>query len=140
MVVEDEPDIYEVLLAMFEIWGIEGVAFVDGEEATTWIDEIDSGKSGELPELVLLDIRLPGNIKGPQVGARLRQSPVLQHMAIVLVTAYVLSPDEQQAYITQAGADRLLYKPLPKFSELKVILETIIAERHLKAAALQKEK
>ena len=34
MVVEDEPDIYELLLAMFEMWGIEGVAFVDGEEKT----------------------------------------------------------------------------------------------------------
>ena len=37
MVVEDEPDIYDVLLAMFEIWGIEGVAFVDGGEAVGWI-------------------------------------------------------------------------------------------------------
>lgn len=28
MVVENEPDIYEVILAMFEIWGIEGIGFV----------------------------------------------------------------------------------------------------------------
>lgn len=59
MVVEDEPDIYEVLLAMFEMWGIEGVAFVDGEEAIAWIDDVDNGRfQGELPELALLDIRL----------------------------------------------------------------------------------
>ena len=42
MVVEDEPDIYEVLLAMFGIWGIEGVAFVDGEEAVSWIEDVQT--------------------------------------------------------------------------------------------------
>ena len=34
----------------------------------------------------------------------------------------------------QAEADRLLYKPLPKFAELKEILETAIAERRAKTA------
>ena len=140
MVVEDEPDIYELLLAMFEMWGIEGVAFVDGEEAMTWIDEADQGTPGELPELALLDIRLPGDIGGPEVAARIRQSAALSRMAIVLITAYKLTVDEEKEIIEKAGADRLLYKPLPKFNELKKTLETAISERRAKAAALQKEK
>ena len=131
MVVEDEPDIYELLLAMFEMWGIEGVAFVDGEEAITWIEETDKGSPGELPELALLDIRLPGNVSGPMVGHRIRQSTALNRMGIVLITAYKLTPEEEKAVIEQAGADRLLYKPLPKFSELKKILETVLSERRL---------
>ena len=74
MVVEDEPDIYDVLLAMFEIWGIDGVAFVDGAEAVAWIESVDQGRvRGELPELAILDIRLP-EISGPEVSARLRRS------------------------------------------------------------------
>jgi len=129
MVVEDEPDIYELLLAMFEMWGIEGVAFVDGEEAVTWIEEADHGKTSDIPELALLDIRLPGNVSGPMVGARVRQSPVLNHMAVVLITAYKLTVEEEKAVIKEAGADRLLYKPLPKFAELKKILESAISER-----------
>ncbi|MBZ0301183.1 MAG: response regulator, partial [Anaerolineae bacterium] len=85
MVVEDEPDIYEVLLAMFEMWGIDGVAFVDGEEAIAWIDDVDGGRfRGELPELALLDIRLPGAVSGAAVGERLRKSTVLGDIAIVL--------------------------------------------------------
>ncbi|MBZ0308233.1 MAG: response regulator, partial [Anaerolineae bacterium] len=92
MVVEDEPDIYEVLLAMFEIWGIEGVAFVDGGQAVAWIDDVDEGRvRGELPELALIDIRLP-EVSGPDVGKRVRESPILKDMAIVLITAYRLSP------------------------------------------------
>jgi CheY-like chemotaxis protein len=130
MIVEDEPDIYELLLTMFKMWGIEGVAFVDGEEAVAWINDVDSGRiKGELPELALLDIRLPGSISGPQVGERLRKSSSLGGVAIVLTTAYRLTPPEEQAVIRQAGADQLVYKPLPKFHELKHLLETVIAAR-----------
>lgn len=134
MVVEDEPDIYEVLLAMFEMWGIEGVAFVDGEEAIAWIDDVDNGRfRGELPELALLDIRLPGNVSGPDVGARLRKSPILGNMAIVFITAYKLSVDEKDEVIAKAGADELVYKPLPKFDIFQKQLEEIIARRREKA-------
>ena len=133
MVVEDEPDIYEVLLAMFEMWGIEGVAFVDGEQASQWIEDVDNGRfQGELPELALLDIRLPGEIDGVMVGERLRQSPVLGQIAIVLTTAYKLPPDEKNAAMNKAGADKWLPKPLPKFNELQGILEGVIAERRAK--------
>lgn len=130
MVVEDEPDIYEVLLALFEMWGIEGVAFVDGEEAVAWIEDVDKGKyPGELPELALLDIRLPGSVSGPEVGGRLRKSAALEHMAVVLTTAYKLSPDQEREFIELAGADKLIYKPLPKFQDLKRLLEELIADR-----------
>ncbi|MBC7871913.1 MAG: response regulator transcription factor [Chitinophagaceae bacterium] len=136
MVVEDEPDIYEVLLAMFGIWGIEGVAFVDGEEAVAWIDDVDHGRfQGELPELALLDIRLPGDINGPAVGERLRHSRVLGNVAIVLTTAYKLTPEEEKAVIKTAGADKLVYKPLPKFNELQNLLEDTIARRRATVAA-----
>lgn len=136
MVVEDEPDIYEMLMAMFQIWGIEGVAFVDGEEAVAWIDDVDHGRyKGELPELALLDIRLPGEISGPQVGARLRKSPVLGHIAIVLSTAYKLNPEEENEAISIAQADKLMYKPLPKIGELQRLLEEVLAKRRAKAIA-----
>jgi CheY-like chemotaxis protein len=136
MVVEDEPDIYEVLLAMFGIWGIEGVAFVDGEEAISWIDDVDNGRfQGELPELALLDIRLPGEIDGVSVGERLRNSDTLGEVAMVLTTAYKLTPDEEKAVIKKSGADRLVYKPLPKFGQLQALLESTIGERRAKTAA-----
>jgi CheY-like chemotaxis protein len=133
MVVEDEPDIYEVLLAMFEMWGIEGVAFVDGEEAASWIEDVNAGRfRGELPELALLDIRLPGKISGPEVGERLRKSPILGQVAIVLSTAYRLSAEEETKVVEQADADKLMYKPLPRFTELQQVLEEVIAQRRSK--------
>jgi CheY-like chemotaxis protein len=134
MVVEDEPDIYEVLLAMFEMWGIEGVAFVDGEEAVSWIDDVDNGHyQGELPELALLDVRLPGELEGYDVGNRLRKSPFLGNIAIVLTTAYKVTPEEYEKFMEKSGADKWLPKPLPRFNELQGILEDVIAKRRAKS-------
>jgi len=126
MVVEDEPDIYDVLLAMFEIWGIEGVAFVDGGQAVSWIDDVDQGRvRGELPELALVDIRLP-EVTGPHVGKRLRESPLLKNMAIVLITAYRLTPQEEEEAMQISQADHLMYKPLPGMTELRAVLDEVI--------------
>jgi CheY-like chemotaxis protein len=138
MVVEDEPDIYDVLLAMFEIWGIEGVAFVDGGEAVSWIENVDQGRvRGELPELAILDIRLP-EVSGPEVGHRLRQSPILGEMAIVLITAYRLSPEEEEQVIAQAKADVLMYKPLPTMIELRDKMDAVIAKHKKKPETKKK--
>lgn len=135
MVVEDEPDIYEVLLAMFEMWGIDGVAFVDGEEAVAWIEDVDNGRfQGELPELALLDIRLPGRVNGAMVGERLRKSSILGDVAIVMSTAFKLSPPEEKEVMAKAQADKLMYKPMPRFDELQRILEDVIAKRREKIA------
>ncbi len=137
MVVEDEPDIYDVLLAMFEIWGIDGVAFVDGAEAVAWIEDVDKGSAvGELPELAILDIRLP-EVSGPEVGARLRKSERLGRTAIVLITAYRLGPEEEEAVKARAQADTLMYKPLPAMPELRKILDTIIGRRRALQAVQQ---
>jgi CheY-like chemotaxis protein len=129
MVVEDEPDIYDVLLAMFELWGIEGVAFIDGPDALEWVNSVDAGNvRGELPELAILDIRLPES-SGPEIGQRLRKSPILGNMAIILITAYRMTPEEENAAIALAQADRLMYKPLPAMPQLREVLDEMIKKR-----------
>jgi len=133
MIVEDEPDVYDLLLATVEMWGHGGQAFSDGEEAVAWINEVDRGKhphSDPLPELALLDIRLPGEVSGPMVGARMRKSPRLRDMVIVLITAYRLTAEQEQQVIREAGADLLLYKPLPSYDRLKPMLENLIPQRN----------
>ena len=135
LVVEDEPSIYDVLHTMFQMWGVEGIAYNDGEEAIAFIEDVDSGKfRGELPELAVLDIRLPGKYDGVDVGARLRKSPKLNNIAIVLITAYVLAESEQQQCITRGGADDLIRKPLPRPAEFRRRLEAVIEARKAKQA------
>ncbi|MFO7320443.1 MAG: response regulator [Chloroflexota bacterium] len=134
LIVEDEPDVYEMLMAVSELLGSDGIAFVDGEEAIAWIDEVDAGNfDREKPELALIDIRLPNKISGPMVGARLRKSPALGQIGVVLMTAYYLNEEQEKEAIAQAGADLLLHKPLPSLPELKKMLQEVVAKR----AALQ---
>jgi CheY-like chemotaxis protein len=130
MVVEDEPDLYEMVLALYGMLGVNGVAFRTGEEALAWIDDVDSGQFvGELPELALLDIRLPGDVSGTMIGARLRQSRTLSHMGIILMTAYRLSFEEEQAIVDYSGCDRLMYKPLPKINSFQRTVSEILLRR-----------
>jgi CheY-like chemotaxis protein len=129
IVVEDEPNLYDTLLALFEIWSVDGVAFTNGDDAIKWIDDVDSGSiETNIPELALLDIRLPG-ANGDEIGHRLRKSPVLKDIAIVLITAYHLKPQEEREIFTHSQADALLQKPLPKPAEFRTMLEQAIAQR-----------
>jgi CheY-like chemotaxis protein len=129
MVVEDEPDLYDTLLAMFDIWSVDGVAFTNGLDAIRWIDDVDADPNGiSLPELAVLDIRLPG-ASGPEIGHRLRKSPLLRNIAIVLMTAYRLTPHQEREVIAMAQADALLYKPLPAPKEFHARLTNAVRNR-----------
>ncbi len=98
MIVEDEPDLYDMLLTMTDLMGVDGVAFANGEDAVAWIEDVEEKRlSADLPDLALLDMRLPGEINGEDVGARLRESPVLGEITVVLMTAYRLSPKDEKA-------------------------------------------
>lgn len=128
MVVEDEPDLYEMILAIYETLGVDGAAFVNGEDAMEWLDDIDNNRlREELPELALLDIRLPQQISGLMVAARIRQSRYLSHIPIVLMTAYRLSPAEEQVALTQSGADMLIYKPLPAIPRFRKMMTDLLS-------------
>lgn len=136
MVVEDEPNIYELLMAMFEMWGIAGRAFIDGEEAMSWINDVDNVLfKGDMPELVLLDIRLPGDIQGDDVGDRLRKSARLGKVPIVIISAFTFSAEDRATIERRVKPDLWLQKPLPKFNQLQTILEETIARNRDKQRA-----
>lgn len=127
MLLEDEPDLYDMILAMYDILGIGGVAFGSGEDAADWIREVDAGRyKGEIPELALLDIRMPDHISGPMVASRMRRSPALKDTVIVMMTAYRLSVNEESQMMAESGADFLLYKPLPRLDELHFVLNGLL--------------
>lgn len=130
MIVEDEPDLYDMLLTMTDLMGVDGVAFANGEDAVAWIEDVEEKRlSADLPDLALLDMRLPGEINGEDVGARLRESPVLGEITVVLMTAYRLSPKDEKAILKASGAEMLIYKPLPRLAEFTALMKTATAKR-----------
>jgi CheY-like chemotaxis protein len=67
--------------------------------------------------------------EGVEVSEKIRQSPVLGDIPIVLMTAYRMSPEEVESCVTRSGCDGLWYKPLPPMREMRDRIDAIIQER-----------
>ncbi|MBN1967486.1 MAG: response regulator [Anaerolineae bacterium] len=129
LIVEDEEDIRNIVQFMAKVWGHDSIVFPDGTRAVHWLEEVDEGTyEGDLPELALLDIRMPG-YTGDEVAARIRRSPALEQIAIVMMTAFSLSETEYSRVMVTGGADHLIYKPLPDMDELHYALIRILEEK-----------
>ena len=68
-----------------------------------------AGFATEVPDVVLLDISLPG-IGGVEVLARMRADPRLARVPVIALTAHAMSGD--RAAFLQAGFDEYVAKPI----------------------------
>lgn len=78
LIVEDDPELGEMLLAYFRERGHNASAMFSGEEALRWL-------KGNQPNVVVLDIHLPG-IDGFEVCRRLRKDSRFQHTPVIFLT------------------------------------------------------
>ena len=134
LLVEDEPDIREMLLAVFDIWKIRCIVHRSGEETLEWLKDIEHYETADLPELALIDIRLVSDLDGISVASKLRSNPLLKNIVIVLNTAYTLTEQEKQQCLRLSQADHVMSKPLPRFEEL---YEELSALKNKKLESLQ---
>ena len=129
MIAEDEMDIRNLVVTMAGVWGHSTLVFDSGTKAWDFLDQVENGTySGQLPEFALMDIRMPGP-HGHEVAARIRQTPQLSNIPIVLMTAFAKSADEIRTLKAETGVDRVINKPLPDFMKLKTLIEETIAQR-----------
>ncbi|MGB7338457.1 MAG: response regulator [Phototrophicaceae bacterium] len=129
MIAEDETDIRNLVVTMAGVWGHSTLAFESGTKAWEFLDAVNEGSfDGDLPQFALMDIRMPGP-RGDEIAQRIRQTPAISNIPIVLMTAFALSDDEMRTMRAETGVDFIINKPLPDFMQLKNILETIIANK-----------
>jgi DNA-binding response OmpR family regulator len=110
LVIEDEASIQKLTKANLTASGYRVLTAIDGEEG------LRMAKT-ECPDLVLLDLILPG-ISGWDVLTAIRTSPKLRKTPVVIMTAAVLESDEYQIrgmrtanYLVKPFAvDELLHK------------------------------
>lgn len=98
LVVEDEPEIAQILCAYLEREGYRTVRAADGETALQHHALLS-------PDLVLLDVRLP-KMDGFTVLGRLRQS---ENIPVIMITA--LAEDLDRLSGLRLGADDYIVKP-----------------------------
>lgn len=102
LVVDDEPDGFEVIEAHLYREGYDLFYAKSGTEALNQLDSIR-------PDVILLDVMMP-QMDGIEVTHRLKSDPHWQHIPIIIVTA--LSSKDDLARAINAGADDFLAKPV----------------------------
>ena len=108
LIVDDEPSIVVPLQFLMEQNGYQTIVAQSGEEALEAI-------SKEEPDLVLLDIMLPG-IDGFEVCEIVRLKPEWRHIRIIFLTAKGRDVDIAKGLVL--GADDYITKP---FSNQQII-------------------
>jgi two-component system phosphate regulon response regulator PhoB len=128
LVVEDEPQIQELLAINLQHAGHRVVRASSAEEA-------ESAIRAELPDVVILDWMLPGE-SGISLAKRLRAAERTQGLPIIMLTARAMEHDKISGL--EAGADDYLTKPFsPK--ELSARIQAVLRRRapELADAAVQ---
>lgn len=116
LVVEDQPFNQTLISEVLELEGYLVDMIDDGETVLSMIKSDLTLES--LPDLILMDIQLPG-VDGFELIRQLKADSVWQRVPVVAVTAMAMPGDRSLCF--EAGADDYLSKPL----ELKQVITTV---------------
>jgi two-component system, OmpR family, phosphate regulon response regulator PhoB len=109
LIVEDQSDIRKLIRMTLEFEAYEIHEACDGAEGLR-------AAAAVKPDMILLDVMMPGELDGLQVCHRIKQDPALSHVKVVLLTARGQPRDREAG--SRSGADEYLVKP---FSPLQLI-------------------
>jgi two-component system, cell cycle response regulator DivK len=102
LVVDDNPRNLKLAFDVLEDAGYEVVEAVNAEEAQSMIDR-------HLPDLILMDIALPG-MDGLTLTRKIKANERTKHICIIALTAFAMKGDDQKALA--AGCDGYITKPI----------------------------
>ena len=105
--VEDERNIRELLVYTLGTTGFEAKGFSDGKELKKALKE-------ELPELILLDIMLPGE-DGYSLLEELKKEPRTSEIPVIMVTAKEAEYDKVRG-LDYTPASLWMQQPLPSIT------------------------
>jgi CheY-like chemotaxis protein len=114
LVVDDEPNLVELLKAVLDLEGYEVASAYNGQEALNKLETLK-------PDLVLLDMMMPG-MSGREVCEKIRQNPKTKALKVIFLTVArfseigkkVLDDMKVSDYITKPFDNQDLVKRIKK--------------------------
>jgi CheY-like chemotaxis protein len=116
LVVEDVPNILELLDVTLRFKGYPVVTASNGEEALMLVSKKE-------PALVITDIMMP-KMDGYTLAFNLRRKPESSHIPIIFLSATYVTP-EDKAFAMSLGAVRFLEKPVDTEDFLLTVAEVL---------------
>ncbi len=117
LIVEDQEDNRKILRDLLTSAGFVPLEATTGEEGVTLAER-------EHPDLILMDIQLPG-LDGYEATRRIKALPALRPIPVIAVTSYALSGDDVKA--RDAGCDGYITKPFSPRALLATVREFLRA-------------
>lgn len=115
LVVDDNNANRSMMADVLDHWGYRVIEAAQGMEAVERARE-------ELPDIVLLDVMLPG-MNGYEVCRQLKEDRRLERVPVVMLT--VLDDSEARIRALNVGADLFINKP-PNYKELRKNIESLL--------------
>ena len=112
LICEDQDSIRRMIEALVEARGYKVTAVPSGTKA------IDIAMT-DAPDIVLLDLMLPGQYDGFEVCRRLRSDPSTKDVPVVIISA--LDDEDSRSKAAAAGANAYYTKPFSPIALLKEI-------------------
>ena len=109
LIVEDQPDIRKLIRMTLEFDGYELYEATDGSVGLGMAQSVR-------PDVMLLDVMMPGELDGYQVCRKVKDDARLARTSVIMLTAR--GQESDLALGKQAGANGYLIKP---FSPLELI-------------------
>ncbi len=116
LLVEDDPSIRTLIRITL---GNDQYEMLEAEDGPTALRIAER----EQPQLVLLDVGLPGGMDGFEVCRALKANPATSQIAVVMLTAYGQESDILKGQ--EAGADSYFVKPFSPLSLLQKVDELL---------------
>ena len=119
LIVEDDFDLRTLERVALEIEGFEVHETDRGEYGVRMVEALR-------PDLVLMDVMMPGSTDGFEACAAIKADPNTRHIKVVMVTARTQFADSQRA--TAVGADAFVAKPFSPHMLVEMVKLLLVPE------------
>lgn len=115
LVVEDHPANMKLAVLLVQKAGHQAISAMDAEEGI-------AAARREVPDLILMDIQLPG-MDGIAATGILRKDPATRGIKILAVTSFAMKGDEEK--ILASGFDGYIAKPINLDNFMQTVKATL---------------